>query len=122
MNIEGKGVELYMVDIVIHAKDTNVHDELLESVIRKFLQCGLRVNPKKIQYKKDKVILLGATINGEDMGLNEIKKQETLVHRRPRCVRGLRRFLRLTGWFRDFIPNYAYRTTRLTEALKKDVR
>ncbi|KAF9743552.1 Polyprotein P3, partial [Nosema granulosis] len=25
----GKGVEVYMDDIVIHAKDTNVHDELL---------------------------------------------------------------------------------------------
>ncbi|KAF9742974.1 Retrovirus-related Pol polyprotein from transposon 17.6, partial [Nosema granulosis] len=42
--------------------------------------------------------------------------------RRPTCVRELRRFLGLKGWFRDFIPNYAYRTTRPTEELKKDVK
>ncbi|KAF9761669.1 Polyprotein P3 [Nosema granulosis] len=63
----GKGLEVYMDDIVIHAKDTNVHDELLERVIRKFMQCGLRVNPKKIQYKLNEVILLGVKINGVDI-------------------------------------------------------
>ncbi|KAF9760811.1 Retrovirus-related Pol polyprotein from transposon opus, partial [Nosema granulosis] len=120
--LRGKGVEVYMDDIVVHAKDYEVHDRVLESVIRKFKESGLRVNPKKIQYKLDEVKLLGVTINGEDVRPNEIKKQETLEYRRPENVRELRRFLGLTGWFRDFIPNYAYRVARLTEALKKDVK
>ncbi|KAF9758207.1 Retrovirus-related Pol polyprotein from transposon, partial [Nosema granulosis] len=105
----GKGVEVYMDDIVVHGKDAKIHDELLENVIRRFKKFGLRVNPKKIQYKLEEAKLLGVTINGEDVKPNEIKKQEMLEYRRPECVKELRRFLGLTGWFRDFIPNYAYR-------------
>ncbi|KAF9760821.1 Retrovirus-related Pol polyprotein from transposon [Nosema granulosis] len=118
----GKGVEVYMDDIVVHAKDARTYDLILKKVIMKFKDSGLRVNPNKIQYKLDEVKLLGVTINGENVGPNEIKKQETLEYRRPENVKELRRFLGSTGWFRDFIPNYAYRTVRLTEALKKDVK
>ncbi|KAF9756151.1 Retrovirus-related Pol polyprotein from transposon 17.6, partial [Nosema granulosis] len=120
--LRGKGVEIYMDDIVVHAKDARTHDLILEKVVIKFKESGLRVNPNKIQYKLEEVKLLGVTINGEDVRPNEIKKQETLEYRRPENVKELRRFLGLTGWFRDFIPNYAYRTARLTEALKKNVK
>jgi hypothetical protein len=118
----GKGVEVYMDDIVIHSKDANGHDLLVERVIKRFKECGLRVNPSKIQYRLEEVMLLGVRINGESIGPNEEKKQETLEFRRPENITELRRFLGLTGWFRDFIPSYAYRTARLTEALKKNVK
>ncbi|MGL4850595.1 MAG: reverse transcriptase domain-containing protein, partial [Clostridium sp.] len=119
-NFRGKGVEVYMDDIVIHAKSSKEHDDLLEEIVKTFKSCGLRINPSKIQYKLEEVKLLGVTINGIDIKPNEIRKQEALEYRKPENVRDLRRFLGLAGWFRDFIPHYAYRTARLTEALKKN--
>ncbi|KAF9760991.1 Transposon Tf2-9 polyprotein [Nosema granulosis] len=120
--LRGRGVEVYMGDIVVHAKSERDHDELLEKVISKFKTLGLRVNPKKVQYKLEEIKLLGVSINGQDMEPNEIKKQEALEYKKPENVKELRRFLGLTGWFRDFIPEYAYRTVSLTEALKKDTK
>ncbi|KAF9761576.1 Transposon Tf2-9 polyprotein [Nosema granulosis] len=118
----GKGVEMYMDDIVVHSRNSRDHDEILEMVVKKFKSCGLRINPSKIQYKMQEVKLLGVTINGVDIKPNEIKKQEALEYRRAENVKELRRFLGLSGWFRDFILLYAYRTARLTEALKKNVK
>ncbi|KAF9761014.1 Transposon Ty3-G Gag-Pol polyprotein [Nosema granulosis] len=98
---EFRGVEVYMDDIVMHAKGERVHDELLEKVISKFKTLRLIVSPKKVQYKLEEIKLLGVSINGQDMEPNEIKKQEALEYKKTENVKELRRFLGLTGWFRD---------------------
>lgn len=61
---------------------------------------------------------MGVTLNGVDITPSEIKKNETLEFPTPNCVSEVRRFLGLTGWFRDFISNYAARTINLTDSLK----
>ncbi|KAF9761710.1 Retrovirus-related Pol polyprotein from transposon [Nosema granulosis] len=94
--LRGKGVEVYMDDIVVYEKDFTSHDMIWEKVVMKFKESGLRVILKKIQYKLDEVKLLGVTINGEDVIPNEIKKQETLEYRRPGNINELRRFTGLT--------------------------
>jgi hypothetical protein len=65
------------------------------------------------------VELLGVSVNGYIMKPSEIKRNEALLYKRPECIKDLRRFLGLAGWFRDFIGNYAMLTGNLTEALKK---
>ncbi|KAF9764068.1 Transposon Tf2-9 polyprotein [Nosema granulosis] len=52
------GVEVYMDVIVIHAKEKTRTDQSLEDVIRRFKEKGLKINPQKIQYRKDEVELL----------------------------------------------------------------
>ncbi|KAF9762652.1 Retrovirus-related Pol polyprotein from transposon [Nosema granulosis] len=98
----GYGVEVYMDDINIHAKDALRHDALVEAVLKRFKEKGLRINLDEIQYKKEEVELLGLTINGDNMKPNEIKKNEALQFRRPECVNELRRFLGLKGSFTLF--------------------
>ncbi|KAF9758257.1 Retrovirus-related Pol polyprotein from transposon gypsy [Nosema granulosis] len=114
----GKGVEVYMDDVVIHAKDGTKHDDLFLGVMQRFKEAGLKVNPGKIQYRKDEVELLGVTIDGYSRKPSEITKNEALEYKRPECVKDVRRFLGLAGWFRDFIRNFALITINLTEALK----
>ncbi|KAF9761167.1 hypothetical protein NGRA_2809 [Nosema granulosis] len=48
----GGDVEVYMDEIVIHAKGGQKHDELFDNVIRRISDKGLNVNPKKIQFRK----------------------------------------------------------------------
>ncbi|KAF9758286.1 Transposon Tf2-9 polyprotein [Nosema granulosis] len=114
----GKGVEIYMDDIVIHAKEDRVHDEIFMKVIMKFKERGLKVNPDKIQYRKKKVELLGVSIDGYNKNPSEITKKEALEYKKPECVKELRRFLGLAGWFRYFVKNFAQITVSLTGALK----
>ncbi|KAF9752783.1 Transposon Tf2-6 polyprotein, partial [Nosema granulosis] len=105
-------------DIVIHARDTSKHDELFFKVMQRFKEKGLRVNPKKVQFRKSEVELLGVTIDGDNRNPSEITRNLALESKRPECVKELRTFLGLAGWFREFIGNFAMITVALTEALK----
>lgn len=117
-DLRGNGVEIYMDDIIIHTKSINRHERLVKEVFRRLKENNLRVNKKKLQLCLKEVKLLGVSINGKEQLPSEIKKLEALEYERPKNVSELRRFLGLTGWFRQFIPNYAALTVSLTDALK----
>jgi hypothetical protein len=61
---------------------------------------------------------LGVTIDGNVKRPNEIKQNEALEYPSPKSISELRRFLGLSGWFREFIKDYATLTEKLTECLK----
>lgn len=117
-DLRGKGVEAYMDDIVVHARSMERHDELLEEVLKRLSENNLRVNIDKVQFCRESVKLLGVTIDGIEQTPSEIKKHEALEYPVPTKVKELRRFLGLTGWFRNFIKDYARLTVNLTGALK----
>jgi hypothetical protein len=52
-DLRGRGVEVYMDDVVIHSKEDKEHDILLEKVLERFKRYGLRINQGKIQYKQE---------------------------------------------------------------------
>lgn len=114
----GKGIEVYVDDVIIYAKTVEEHDRLVRWVFRKLANNNLRINTKKVQFGMGEVKLLGVTVNGQSRIPAEIKKNEALDFPRPRCIADLRRFLGLSGWFRDFIPNYSIMAACLYDNLK----
>lgn len=48
----GKGEEVYMDNIVVHARTEEEHDRLIMAVIKKLKENNMRINPKKIQFKQ----------------------------------------------------------------------
>ena len=114
----GKGVQIYMDDIVIYGKSEEEHERLVREVCRRLKNNNMRLNPAKVQFAKKEVKLLGVTLNGKDIVPSEIKKNEALEFPVPAGVSDVRRFLGLTGWFRDFIKDYARLTVNLTNSLK----
>lgn len=117
--LRGNGVEVYMDDIIVHAKTAYEHDRKVEEVFRRQERYKKRVNLEKIQFREQEVKLLGEKINGEEQTLSEIKKNEVLEYLVPKNVTEQRRFLGQTGWFRQFIKDYAKHTSSQTEGLKK---
>jgi len=115
----GKGVEVYLDDVVIHAKTVEEHNRLLVNVLRCLQENNMRVNKEKMQLGLEEVKLLGVTINGKEQIPWEVKKNKALEYPEPKTIQELRRFLGLAGWFRQFIKNYAEITAELFEALKK---
>lgn len=71
------------------------------------------------QFGMNEVKLLGVTINGQRQMPSEIKKAEALEYPQPENIPELRRFLGLTGWFRQFIKDYARKTVHLTSGLRQ---
>ena len=116
-DLYGKGVEIYIDDIIIHAKESKEHDRLLGIVLERLRKRQMRVNPDKVQHKQPVAKILGVTIDGKSQRMNEVKRNEALEYPRPRNVSELRRFLGLTGWFRGFIKDYAGLSRRLSSAL-----
>ncbi|KAF9761386.1 Transposon Tf2-6 polyprotein [Nosema granulosis] len=94
------------------------HDELFLRTMQRFKEAGLKVNPRKIQYRKEEVEHLGVTIDGYTRKPTEIKKNEALEYKHPDNKGEVRRFLRLTGRFRDFINFFSLIKVNLTEELK----
>jgi Reverse transcriptase (RNA-dependent DNA polymerase) len=101
----GKGIEIYLDDIIIHANNIENHDYLVRKVFERLKENNLKVNMKKVQFAQREVKLLGVTVNGKEKIPIEIKRNEALEFPKPRCVSELRRFLGLAGWFREFIKD-----------------
>lgn len=117
-DLKGKGVEIYMDDIVVYSKSIEDHDKIVNEVLRRLSENNMKLNVNKIQFCQQEVKLLGVTLNGCEIVPSEIKKNEALEFPIPTCVSEVRRFLGMTGWFRDFIKNYAGLTINLTDSLK----
>ena len=120
-DMNGKGVKVYMDDIVIYTRDKEQHHKLMREVIRRLGTNKMRINPEKIQLCEEEVRLLGVTIDGVKQTPSEIKKNEALEYPRPTKISELRRFLGMVGWFRQFIQNYATKTENLTDGLRLDI-
>lgn len=114
----GRGIEVYMDDIVIHGKTKDEHDKLVILAIKRLEENKMKVNIGKVQLCQREIKLLGVTLNGQDITPSEIKKNEALEFPVPNNVSDVRRFLGLTGWFRSFIMDYAGLTIHLTDCLK----
>ncbi|KAF9756190.1 Transposon Tf2-9 polyprotein, partial [Nosema granulosis] len=112
------GIEIYMDDIVIHSKTREGHDRLLKAAVRILENNNMSINLRKVQLCKQEVKLLGVTVNGTEIIPSEIKQNEALEFPKPENLSDVRRFLGLTGWFRNHIENYAEHTVALTDSLK----
>ena len=112
-NLRGKGVEVYMDDIVVHGKTEREHDKLLMEVMRRLEKNKIKINFNKVQLRQNEVFLFGVKINGIMQTASEIKKNEALEFPQPSNVKELRKFLNLTGWFRTYIKGYAIVTRSL---------
>lgn len=114
----GRGVEVYLDDLLVHAPTKEEHDTLLNKIPRRLQEHNMRINKAKLRLGMEETKLLGVSINGKEQIPWEVKKNEALEYPIPKSMQELRRFLGLAGWFRNFIKNYAALTAELFEALK----
>lgn len=114
----GRGVEIYLDDIVIHAKTREEHDKLVLKIIDKLLYYKLRINMNKIQFALNEVSLLGFKINGNDILPLDKKKEKALGWPKPTKIKDCRQFLGIINGFRSFIKKFAEKTFWMYSSLK----
>lgn len=112
----------YIDDVLVATDSWQEHIDTLGEVLSRLRSAGLTIKPKKCEIGFHQISFLGHRI-----GLGLIAPKQEILTRiqdspRPTTKRQVRSFLGLTGFYREFIPNYAGLAAPLTNLTKKGAR
>lgn len=113
------GVEHYYDDVLVATETWEEHLNSLELLFQRIEAAGLTVRPSKCEFGMEEIDFLGHRVGRgilQPLG-KTLDKIEAAP--RPSTKRQVRSFLGLTGYYREFIPNYAKISAPLTELTRK---
>ncbi|KAL4005223.1 hypothetical protein ACER0C_004936 [Sarotherodon galilaeus] len=116
---EGCTLIQYVDDLLIAAPSASACTAASLVVLNRLAECGFKVSKEKLQLVRPEVTFLGRVIAHRSVGLMNTHRDQILTHPQPRTVKELLSFLGLTGYSRQFIPNYAGKTAPLRDLIKK---
>ena len=109
----------YVDDIVIYTETWEQHLVVLDEVLSRLAKAGFTVRPTKCVLGADSIEVVGHRISDGIKGLHEDNVAKIRHAKRPRTKKEVRAFLGLTGYYREFIPNYAAKAVPLSDLTKK---
>lgn len=114
-------VIVYFDDILIATKDEKQHDQILKQVMDRSKLLNVKFNNQKLQYKTNNVKYLGQVFCKEGMKPDEDRVKALLNLKNPENVKELQKILGMINYLRRFVDNFAEKTSKLRELLKKNV-
>ena len=89
--------------------DNKEADSFIDDILFSHLSSpGLRVKPSKCLIGAESIEFIGHKISAHRMnGLHQEHMKKIRSARRPNTKKEVKAFLRLRGYYREFIPNYA---------------
>ena len=112
-------VDSYIDGLIIHTNDWQAHLQVLEELLRRLREAGLRVKPSKCVFGAESVEFLGHYIGGDCITINEDNLEKIRIARRPTTKREVRSFLGLANYYRAHIPTFAAVAAPLTDLTRK---
>ncbi|XP_026017353.1 uncharacterized protein LOC113018501 [Astatotilapia calliptera] len=109
----------YVDDLLIAAPSAADCTAASFVVLNRLAECGFKVSKDKLQLVRPEVTFLGRVIAHKSVGLMNTHRDQILTHPKPRTVREMLSFLGLTGYSRQFIPDYAGKTAPLRGLMKQ---
>ena len=113
-------IRSYLDDIILWAEDFDTLLERLEKVFERCESMGLKLNLDKCRFAQSSVKFLGNVVSSEGVSPCPTSVEAIQKMKPPRDVKGVRRFLGCTGFFRKFVDNYAKHALPLTNLTKKE--
>ncbi|XP_037651338.1 uncharacterized protein LOC119503569 [Sebastes umbrosus] len=118
-----KGLELpdgcfivqYVDDLLIAAPSAEVCLSMTHALLLRLYSCGYKVSKEKLQCCRAQVSFLGRIITAKGTAMSPAHRESILHHPKPLIVKEMLSFLGLTGYSRQYIPNYAGDTQLLRQ-------
>lgn len=105
----------YFDDVLIATKTWEEHVHTLRRFFQQVKNAGLTIKPSKSEVGFRSVKFLGHIV-GHGILRPQIETLEKIeAAKRPTIKKEMRSFLGLTGYYRDFVPNYSAVSAPLTE-------
>lgn len=109
----------YFDDVLIATQTWDEHITTLTKFLKRVRAAHLTIKPSKSEVAFASVKFLGHIV-GNNLLRPQIETLEKIqAAKRPQTKKEVRSFLGLTGYYRDFIPNYSAVAAPLTELTKK---
>ncbi|KAI4888718.1 hypothetical protein NFI96_003920 [Prochilodus magdalenae] len=109
----------YVDDLLLAAPTATLCLQATEKLLRHLADTGFKVSKAKLQVARKQVSFLGRQISQKGSGLSPQHKSAILHHAKPRTVKDMLSFLGLTGYSRNYIPNYSGLTKPLRDMVKE---
>ena len=107
-------------DIVVHGKDTEEHDDMLEKTLTRFRECGLTLNGKKCVFRTHKITFFGHDLTDEGVRLNEEKVAAVVKAESLTTSSEVLSFLCLVQFSAKFFPDFSQTAQPLWKLTKKN--
>ena len=98
---------IYLDNIIVYSKTPEEHLERLEAVFKKIGKAGLKLKPNKCEFFKSEITYLGHIVSNKGIATDPKKIRAIQLWPRPTTVTEVRKFTRLTNYYRKFIHGYA---------------
>jgi len=121
-------LSVYMDDLAIHTKrhpgeteeeHRRRHKEYIHIILDILEEHDLYLKPKKCAFEQEEIDYLGIIVGQDTLKMDPKKIQGVADWLRPRTVTEVRQFLRFTGYYRYFIPNYSKITHPLLDLTRE---
>lgn len=123
VNVLGHDLEpfvfCYMDDIILLGQTKDHMIELITEVANRLRKANLSINLGKCLFFARKLKFLGFVLSEEGLQADPNRLKTMQEYPPPRNLKGLRRFLGMTGYYRRLIADYSGIAAPLTQLLKK---
>ena len=112
-----KNTICYLDDILIMGQNREEHDEVLEQVLQRLQDHGIRLTLSKCKFSQESVEYLGHRIDATGLHPTKEKVQAVVNAPDPRYVTELKAYLGLLNYYGRFLPNLLTTLQPLNELL-----
>ncbi|XP_049514006.1 uncharacterized protein LOC125941102 [Dermacentor silvarum] len=118
--VEGlPNIHHYFDDVLIATETSEEHVNVLQSFLERVERAGLTVRPTKSQVGFTSVSFLGHIVGHGLLQPQAETLEKIQAAKLPETKKAVRSFLGLTGYYRDFAPNFSEMARPLTELTRK---
>ena len=112
----------YIDDIVVYSTSFDEHLKHLADVLARLEAAGLKLKASKCEFLKPQVKYLGHLISADGIAPDTEKVSAIAKMEPPKNVKGVRSFLGMLSFYRQYLPDLAQIAKPLTELARKNAR